>query len=190
MLHKLFQLSACMLLSLTLMAQQKPTDLDKSPQDMSYWPANYPVLKMNGKAKDEPIARVIYSRPSKNGRTIFGGIIKYKEMWRLGANEATEIEFFRSVKISGKSISKGRYTLYCIPDEDQWTICINKDNYCWGNFIYDIKKDVLRTDIKLEKTSEIAEAFTIYFEETKTGANMIILWDDVKASLPIVISTK
>ena len=83
-----------------LFAQQKPTELDKSPMDVSYWPSNYPILKLNGKVKSDPIARVLYSRPQKNNREIFDGIVKYGEMWRLGANEATEIEFLKTVKIN------------------------------------------------------------------------------------------
>lgn len=171
--------------SLCLSAQQKPTDLDKSPMDMSYWPANYPILKMSGKAKDVPVARVIYGRPLKSGRDIFGGIIKYNELWRLGANEASEIEFFKNVKIDGKSIPKGRYTLYCIPTEKKWTLILNKDNFCWGNFSYDAKKDLLRTDVEISRNTDNTEAFTMFFEETKNGAQMVILWDDLKAGLPI-----
>lgn len=169
-------------------AQQKPTDLDRSPMDMSYWPANYPILKMSGRAKDMPVARVIYGRPLKNGRTIFGGIIKYNDLWRMGANEATEIEFFTAVKVGGKQVAKGRYTLYCIPDERKWTLIFNKDNYAWGSFTYDAKKDLLRTDLAIDKNSEPVEALTIYFDETKNGANLIILWDELKAVLPITIS--
>lgn len=168
-------------------AQPKPTELDKSPMDMSYWPANYPILKMSGKAKDQPVARVIYGRPLKNGRVIFGGIIKYNEMWRLGANEATEIETFRTLKIGGKILAKGRYTVYCLPNENKWIIIFNKDNFCWGNFTYDSKKDLIRTDIDVEKNTESVEAFTIYFEDTKNGANLIFLWDDIKTVLPIVL---
>lgn len=166
-------------------AQQKPTDLDKSPMDMSYWPNNYPISKLNGTIKSAPVARVIYSRPQKNGRVIFDGIVKYNEMWRLGANEATEIEFFNKVKIANKEIAKGRYTLYCIPAPDKWTIIMSSDNYCWGNYGYDPKKDILRTDIKVEKSTDNVENFTIYFDETKTGANLIFLWDDVKTVLPV-----
>ena len=178
----------CLFAVVTTHAQQKPTDLDKSPMDMSYWPANYPILKMSGKAKDQPVARIIYSRPLKNGRTIFGGIIKYNEMWRLGANEATEIETFQTLKIGGKVLQKGRYTVYCLPTENKWTIIINKDNFCWGNFTYDSKKDLIRTDIDVEKNTDLAEAFTIYFEEAKNGANLIFLWDDIKTSLPIILA--
>ncbi len=168
-----------------MQAQPKATELDKSPMDMSYWPANYPILKMSGKAKDMPVARVIYGRPLKNGRVIFGGIVKYNDVWRLGANEATEVEFFKNVKIGGRTVPKGRYSLFCEPAENKWTLIISKDNYSWGSFTYDNKKDVLRTDIDIEKNSESVEAFTIYFDETKNGANLIFLWDELKASLPI-----
>jgi hypothetical protein len=177
----------CLFLAIVGLSQQKPTEMDKSPMDMSYWPANYPILKMSGKAKDQPIARIIYGRPMKNGRIIFGGIIKYNEMWRLGANEATEIETFRTIKIAGKTLAKGRYTVYCLPNENKWTVIINKDNFCWGNFTYDSKKDLIRTDIDVEKNAESAEAFTIYFDETKMGSNLIFLWDDIKTSLPITL---
>lgn len=169
---------------------QKPTDLDKSPMDMSYLPANYPLLKKNGKARDLPIARVLYGRPAKNGRNIFGGLTRYDELWRLGANEATEVEFFTNVKVGGRPVPKGRYTMYCIPEENKWTLIINKDNYSWGSFTYDAKKDVIRTDVPVEKSNEIAESFTIYFEDTRNGGNMIFLWDDVKAVLPITVTGK
>ena len=170
-------------------AQQKPTDLDRSPMDMSYWPANYPILKMSGQAKDMPVARVIYGRPLKSGRAIFGGIVKYNDLWRLGANEATEIEFFKNVKIGGKQVVKGRYTLYCIPDESKWTLIFSKDNYAWGSFTYDPKKDMLRTDIAVDKNAETVEPLTIYFDESKNGANLIFLWEELKAVLPITVAT-
>lgn len=174
-------------ITMAALAQQKPTELDKSPMDMSYWPKDYPILKMSGKSKDIPTARIIYGRPQKNGRDIFGGINKYNEIWRMGANEATEIEFFKNVKIADKPVAKGRYTMFCIPQENKWTIIISKDNFSWGSFTYDAKKDLMRTDISIEKNTDTVEALTMYFEETKKGANLIIMWDDVKATLPITL---
>lgn len=174
--------------TLSINAQQKPTDLDKSPMDMSYWPANYPILKMSGKAKDQPIARIIYGRPAKNGRTIFGGIVKYNELWRLGANEATEIELFRNLRIGGKVLSKGRYTIFCVPNENKWTISFNKDNFCWGSFTYDPRKDVLKVDAIAQKNTEDVEVFTVYFDELGNTANLIFLWEEVKVSLPITLA--
>src|SRR6478672_8590469 len=101
--------------------------VDKSPMDMCYYPNNYPVLKIQDKATEPVVARVIYSRPQKNGRLIFGDLVEYGKVWRLGANEATEIEFFRSVKIGDKKVEKGRYTLYAIPATDKWTLIFSKD---------------------------------------------------------------
>ncbi|HVZ24911.1 MAG TPA: DUF2911 domain-containing protein [Sediminibacterium sp.] len=166
-------------------AQSKVPDLDKSPMDMSYWPNNYPLLKMNGKAKEMPVARIIYSRPAKNGRVIFGGLLRYNELWRLGANESTEIEFFRPVNIGGKPIQKGRYTLYCIPTEKKWTLILNTDNYAWGSFTYDNKKDVVRITCDVIASGEPVEFFSAFFEEKPTGANLVFEWDTLKVTLPI-----
>jgi hypothetical protein len=178
-------LALALFTSILVNAQQKPTDLDKSPMDMSYWPSNFPMLKLSGKASGEPFARVIYGRPQKNGRTLFGDIVQYNTIWRLGANEATEIEFFVPVKIDGKLVPKGRYTLYSIPNESNWILILNTDNFSWGNFSYNAKKDLLRVQVPVIKTMDTTEAFTLYFEETNLGAGLIILWDQVKVMLPI-----
>jgi hypothetical protein len=181
-------LALALVTSILANAQQKPTDLDKSPMDMSYWPSNFPMLKLSGKASGEPFARVIYGRPQKNGRSLFGDIVQYNTIWRLGANEATEIEFFVPVKIDGKLVPKGRYTLYSIPNESNWTLILNTDNFSWGNFSYNAKKDLLRVQMPVIKTMDTTEAFTLYFEETNLGAGLIILWDQVKVMLPISFS--
>ena len=178
-------LALAMVASVLASAQQKPSDLDKSPMDMSYWPANFPMLKLSGKASGEPIARVIYGRPQKNGRPLFGDIVQDNTIWRLGANEATEIEFFVPVKIAGKLVPKGRYTLYGIPNEHSWILILNTDNFSWGNFSYNAKKDLLRTEVPVIKTLDSTDAFTLYFEETNLGAGLIIMWDQVKVMLPI-----
>lgn len=164
-----------------LMAQPKPTDLDKSPLDLSYYPANYPISKMRGQAVGDPLARLIYSRPQKKEREIFGQEVKYNEVWRLGANEATELELFKNATIGGKGIPKGRYTLYCIPTETKWTIIVSKDNYTWGSFSYKSDKDVARIDVPVQKNNEITEALTMYFEKN----NLVILWDYLKVAVPV-----
>ena len=172
----------------TSYAQTNPTDLDKSPMDMSYFPINYPIQKIQGKGGSAPIARLIYSRPQKKGRIIFGGeLVKYNEVWRLGANEATEIEFYQSIKIGGKKLSKGRYTLYCIPTPTTWTLIVNKEIDAWGAFNYNIKKDVLRIDLPVQTQTDNVEAMTMYFESFTGGVNLIMLWDSIKVVLPIQI---
>lgn len=151
---------------------------------MSYYPVNYPILKINDKITEPLAARVVYSRPQKAGRTIFGGLLKYGEVWRMGANEATEVEFFKNVRFGGKKINKGRYTLYAIVNETSWTIIINKETDTWGSFKYDAKKDVARKDITIQKTDTIIESLAMGFEKTLTGFNLVIAWDNVKASVP------
>ena len=121
--------------------------LDKSPMDMSYFPINYPILKIQNKITSPLVMRVIYSRPQVNGRKIFGGLQEYGEVWRLGANEATEIEFFKDVEINRKKIKKGRYTLYAIPYADKWTLIVNKDTDTWGSFRYDSLNKEIRQGI-------------------------------------------
>lgn len=160
--------------------------LDKSPMDMAYFPDKYPVLKIQDKVTGLPVARVIYSRPQKAGRLIFGGLVKYGEVWRLGANEATEIEFFKHVKIGGKKVAKGRYTLYAIPGEKEWTIILNKDTDIWGAFKYDAKKDILQTVVPVHQTDAVVENLSMQFEKSTLGSNLIIAWDNVKISLPVI----
>lgn len=165
----------------------KLSELDKSPMDMAYFPADYPLLKIKSKVAVSPVARVIYSRPQVDNRVIFGELIEYNKVWRLGANEATEIEFFKDVTINGKKVARGRYTLYAIPNPTQWTIIINKDTDTWGAFVYNDKKDVLRVDVPVQPLAEPAEAFTMNFDKTDNGANLFIAWEKVSVTLPITI---
>ncbi|HEY4111519.1 DUF2911 domain-containing protein [Puia sp.] len=185
---KKFVLFVSMILGLTLAKAQPPassSNLDSSPLDMSYYPVDYPVLKIQDKVSEPPVARVVYSRPQKRGRKLFGDLIGYGQVWRLGANEATEIEFFRDVKIDNKVIKKGRYTLYALVNLDTWVLILNKETDTWGAFRYDSSKDVLRTTVPVEKRPDVAEAFSMAFQKAGKGAELIISWDDVLVKLPI-----
>jgi Protein of unknown function (DUF2911) len=187
MKHFLLLLFAATSLSTIILAQ--PTalipPLDKSPMDMSTYPSGYPMLKIQDKATEPLIARVVYSRPQKNGRIIFGDLLAYNEVWRFGANENTEIEFFKDVKINNSSVKKGKYSLFAIPNTDKWTIIFNKDLNSWGSFKYQSSKDLLRVNLPVQKMPEIAETFFIYFEKSGKGFSMVAGWDDVEIILPI-----
>lgn len=163
--------------------------VDISPMDMSYLPNDYPILKMDNKTNKKPVARVIYSRPQMQGRKIFGSLIKYKERWRLGANEATEIELFQNVMVNNKSIPAGRYVLYCIPDTSKWTIVFNDNLDCWG-LKQDPKKDLYKFDIPVTQKDKSIEYFTMVFDKTKTGADLIMAWDNLEARLPFQYEEK
>jgi len=175
------------------LAQSRFPAMDKSPMDMSYYPVNYPILKIQAdkdKPFDAPIARVVYSRPQKNGRNVFGELLEYGNLWRLGANEATEIEFFKDVVIGNKTVPKGRYTLYAIPNENKWTIIVNKDTDIWGAFKYDSNQDVVRVDAPVQKLSEGLEAFSLIFEKAATGFVLTAAWDTMAISMPIAVYEK
>lgn len=164
--------------------QTKMPPMDKSPMDMSYYPVNYPVLKIQNKATEPLAARVIYSRPQKNGRPVYGELVEYGKVWRLGANEATELELYKDVKIGANKVKKGRYTMYAIPYQDKWTIILNKETDIWGAFQYDQKKDILRIDVPIVKLTEASETFSMVFEKINGGVYLVITWDEVKANIP------
>lgn len=165
--------------------------IDRSPMDMSYFPEDYPKQKMVTPNMANPVARVIYSRPQKNGRIIFADstttenvIQHYGKEWRLGANEATEIEFFKDVTINEKKIAAGRYILYCIPSPATWKMIINQNLYSWGLHI-DKAKDIAEIDIAVTKSNIQVEYFTMIFQQATGGCNLVMSWGDVKATLPI-----
>jgi hypothetical protein len=178
-------LTAC--ITLNGFSQNKFPALDKSPMDVSYYPVNYPILRIQDKANEPLLAKVVYSRPQRSGRTVFGELVEYGSVWRLGANEATEIEFYRDVKVNGVKVKKGRYSMYCIPATDKWTIILNKDTDIWGAFKYDSKKDVLRTTIPVQRLTDPVEALSMMFEKKGTGADLVMAWDNVAARLPVTI---
>jgi len=105
--------------------------------------------------------KIVYSQPSARGRQIMGGLVPYGEVWRTGANEATTIEFDKPVKIEGKDLPAGKYALFTIPGENEWTVIINKDVKQWGAFKYKQEDDVLRVAVKPSKTSAPVETFNI-----------------------------
>ena len=185
-MHKIFAVLIFTVSFLYSFSQSgKLPEVDKSPMDVSYYPANYPILKIQNKASEPLVARILYSRPQKQGRKVFGELVEYGKVWRLGANEATELEFFKDVKIGGKKVDKGRYTLYAIVNENTWTLILNKDTDIWGAFKYDAKKDVLRTDVPAEKTNDLVESMSMWFEKTASGFSLNISWEQVKVTLPI-----
>ena len=158
--------------------------VDISPMDMSYFPVDYPKIKMSNANVPPPIVRLIYSRPHLQKRALFNGILKYGEPWRLGANEASEIDFYKNVNIQGKKIKAGRYIIYGIPQVDKLTIILNSNVDTWG-LKQDSTKDTGRFEIPVSTNGTSLEYFTMVFEKTETGANLVIAWADVLAKLPI-----
>lgn len=132
---------------------------------------------------------VVYNRPSKKGRTIFGGLVAYDKVWRTGANEATTFTTEQDLQIDGKSLPSGKYTLWTIPGKDEWTVIFNKKDYGWGvNFdgeaSRDPQADVLQVTSSVQNLDKSVELFTISFEESPS-LKMSLAWDQTKVSVPI-----
>jgi len=168
---------------------QKMTGLDKSPMDMAYFPDNFAhdrkfAPKLIG---DSPaLVRVTYSRPSKKDREIFGKLIPYNEVWRVGANESTEIKFYQDVTIQGKKVKAGTYSLFAIPNASEWTIILNTDLDFWGAYSYNQTNDVLRVAVPVKKSEAVIENFSIQL--TKGNNNDAVLrlaWDTTLVDLTI-----
>lgn len=159
--------------------------VDLSPMDMSYYPVDYPKLKMaKAGVESVPKARVIYSRPHLQGRHIFHEVLKYGDPWRMGANEATELQLFKDATIQGKLIAAGRYILYCIPQEKEWTIVLNNNTDSWG-LQQDTSRDTGRFTVPVEEKNQSLEFFTMVFEGTGNSASLLMAWDHVEVRLPI-----
>src|SRR5688572_11257812 len=185
MKKSIFLAAAVLFLSVGAIAQSSLPAVDKSPLDICYYPLRYPSLKAQDKITEPLTARVIYSRPKKEGRAVFGGLVEYGKLWRLGANEATEIEFYKPVMVGGKKIPKGRYTLYAIVNEKSWIFIINKETDIWGSFKYSQAKDAARIDVPVQSLTEQVESLTMVFEKDNKNINLVVAWENVKVALPI-----
>ncbi len=149
--------------------------MDTSPMDLSL---------ARTERDGPPIARVIYSRPQKKGRDIFGDLVPYGEIWRTGANEATELEIYRPLMFGKTLLKPGTYTLYTIPGEDKWTIIINSDTNVWGAFSYKQDKDVGRMTVKRHFPAAPIESLSMIFRPDSDGTTLLIGWDNEYVEVP------
>jgi len=153
--------------------------LDSSPADIAYF--------RPGGRNSEPVARVIYGRPSKKGRTMLGGTEPYGKVWRLGANEATELKLYKDVTFGDKKVPAGTYTMYAIPDKAEWTLIFNKKLDTWGAYSYEEAQDVARIKVPATTAPSEVEAFTIWFNDEVTDKTMNISWETTLVKVPVKI---
>ncbi len=127
-----------------------------------------------------------YSSPGKRGRQIFGGLVAYGEVWVTGAHKATSIQFSKDVEIGDTAIKAGKYALFTIPGEAEWTIIINKN---WDQHLaddYSEAEDIVRLKVNPEKLNETVESLTYEVQAIDDNTGIIaISWDDVKVSFKI-----
>jgi hypothetical protein len=166
----LFVLTALALTS-PLFAQDKPR---VSPQDT----VNATV--------DGAKVTIVYGRPytkdPKSGekRKIWGGLVPYSQVWRMGANEATSLMTDKEITIGGTAIAAGTYTLFLLPSESGAKLIVNKETGQWGTK-YDEKQDLVRIDMKKEAGPKPVDQFTIAVD----GSTLKLMWEDVQYSAEI-----
>ncbi len=129
---------------------------------------------------------IVYHAPSTRGRQVFGGLVAYDEVWVTGAHSATSIEFYNDVTLNGQKVEKGKYALFTIPNQTEWTLIINKnfDQHLADD--YDQALDVVRVKVIPEKLSEIQEQLLYEVKSTQGNEGVIsISWADVKISVDV-----
>lgn len=122
-----------------------------------------------------------YSSPRKKGRNVFPDLVKFGEVWRTGANEATTFVTTGDVMVGGTRVPAGSYTLFTIPGKDKWTLIISKKTGEWGTNYPGEKEDLARVEMKAETASVPVENFTISFEKAGKGCNLKLAWDTTAA---------
>jgi hypothetical protein len=161
--------------------------LDASPMDMSHYPSKSAYTNyLEGDEKNiTPKIQVEYSRPSKKGRNVFGDLIKPGDMWRIGANEATEIVLYEDMMVGDAELKSGRYAMLAEIKDGSWDIIFSKDYPSWGMVNRDESKDVARINIPVKKAGEVIENLSIAFDEKSDSlVHMMIAWDQTRAEIP------
>ncbi|MCC5918848.1 MAG: DUF2911 domain-containing protein [Cryomorphaceae bacterium] len=132
--------------------------------------------------------RIDYHRPSANDRVVFGELVPFGQLWRTGANKATSITFSTDVKMMGKNVPAGTYSLFTIPNKTNWVIVLNKETELWGTGNYQESQDVLRVEVPNKTLSEKVETFTIGFDNISIESGHLCLsWENRMACISIEV---
>ena len=135
---------------------------------------------------DGKTVHIDYSRPSKKGRKIYGGLVPYDKEWRTGANEATTFVPNTNVDVGGAKVPAGNYTLFTVPSQKQWTLIISKKTGEWGIPYPGKGEDLARVPMRSEELSTPVEQFTISFERTAPEACTLRMdWETTRAEVSV-----
>jgi Protein of unknown function (DUF2911) len=148
-------------------------------------PRPSPTAIVSARYKDTYL-KITYSQPHKRERIIFGSLVPYGQVWRTGANEATEITITKDILINNISLKAGTYSLFTIPEKDSWTIILNGDLGLWGAYNYNSKMDVLRFLVPSQlMQGAVYEPFTISIDQKNDKAEIILVWDSLQVRIPV-----
>lgn len=151
-------------------------------QDKSKRPS--PPAKAEASVGDLNIA-IHYNSPAVKGREIWGKLVPYGDVWRTGANEATTFEINKDVTIEGQKLAAGKYALFTIPGENEWTIIFNKDASQWGAYNYDKNKDALRVTVKPGKAAAFQETLNFAVNAENGTGVVVFTWENSSFSFKV-----
>ena len=134
-----------------------------------------------------PVVKVIYGRPTAKSSQIFGNKIPFGELWRTGANEATEVKLYKDVQFGNTFVKAGTYVLVTIPGEKEWEVILNSNLDVWGAFQYDPSADVARIKVPVSKAENL-ETFSIAFKKIAQKELLMVLgWGATRVKVPLEI---
>jgi len=164
---------------------------DASPMDMAFYPPRSRFLnfvKAEELEANQPKIRVVYARPQMKERKIFGELLPYGEMWRLGANETTRITFYSPVMIGDKELRPGTYGLFAMVNPNSWDIIIHTNVDSWGPANHDEETNMHKITIPTGKTKVTVEALSVVFDKISDNhVDVVFGWENTLARLPVKI---
>jgi Protein of unknown function (DUF2911) len=158
----------------TVHAQQKKAKPPLSP------PASVKCDLPGGKT-----ITIDYSSPRMRGRKIYGGLVPFNEVWRVGANEATTFVTTADLMVGDAHVPAGSFTLFAIPEPGKWTLIISSKTGEWGIPYPGEKFDFVRVPMKVSSLPSDVEDFTIAFDKSAGGCTLRLDWEKTRASIDI-----
>lgn len=125
---------------------------------------------------------ILYHSPATRGRSIWGDLVPYGQVWRAGANENTILTITDDVEIMGEVLPAGSYGLHLLPEKEEWTFIFSKNHTSWGSYFYDAQEDALRVTVPVEKAPEYRDWMAFDFHQKDRGsASIFLTWGDLRA---------
>ncbi|HSG08649.1 MAG TPA: DUF2911 domain-containing protein [Longimicrobiales bacterium] len=181
------------------------TSVPASAQDLhpSRRPSPVGIAKL---LMGDTYVKVTYGRPYMRGRAVFGAagdsttyLVPFGEVWRTGANEATELTTTGPLMVAGKRLEAGTYSIFTVPGATSWSIRFspelgldgtNRMDEATGRFVpgYDPEGDVLRVDVPTHTTDEVVDQFTVALDRTAQGADLVLSWERTEVRVPLAVA--
>lgn len=139
-----------------------------------------PPAKAEGSIAGKSVV-INYAQPAVKGRKIWGALVPFGKVWRTGANGATTITFDKDVKIEGQALKAGKYAIFTIPNETEWTFIFNSKTEQWGAYEYSDKDDVLRVKVKSGKSAAFNERMTFAVDAKKVN----FMWENLETGFTV-----